>query len=731
MPTKGSTESVSKDIAGLRATDPLVHAFSRNLGTVDFDSIDEHIRSLEKAADERDFLRLDEPVAGVSAAEFAREDAEAELGEVGPYVLVRLIGVGGFSRVFEAYHRGRPAERVALKLFQHRWLDALERLEIEKVVLQELRHPNLVRAIDSGETADGLSYLVLAYVPGRRIDDYVRGAKLRPREIAALFAQLADAMAYAHGRDVVHRDLKPNNILVSDAGLPVVADFGLAKRLHLPQGQSVTMSGALVGTLGYLAPEQVHGGRGEITRAVDVYGLGATLYAVLTGRPPTESENLLRGLQQLQNVRPSAPRSLNPDVPLELQLICLKCLEKLPRDRYGSMEELASDLRRFMAGQPVAARAPSAGVQLWRWARANPTIASLVGGILAAIALGLVVSLVLWQRAEVRRLQADALLRSAHTILKSGNRMAENSLGQTAGSLEYRYNRLHQSVLFLQELMAEYPDDRELQRELAVTNFLLAKVCARRAMLEESLEKYELAEVIFRNLSARQPDDLVHRFDIFHSVLGQHDVMEKKATAGYDSELLIESHEMIAAILAAEPDNPKYRDAFLCTFVQLPEKTMGRDYEGRLQEYHVAHAEALKLRSDFSDPCLEWRYAGITATAIAGVLRELGRYEEALSWVEKAVRLHEEFLAREGGDPLERLDLIGIRHEEILLNLAIGDFSGARAVWDDSLELLRRWCREYPDYLDFQRYLSRLELLPLELPELGRNVEELPERTAD
>ena len=148
MATKGSTESVSKDIAGLRATDPLVHAFSRNLGTVDFDSIDEHIRSLEKAADERDFLRLDEPVAGVSAAEFAREDAEAELGEVGPYVLVRLIGVGGFSRVFEAYHRGRPAERVALKLFQHRWLDALERLEIEKVVLQELRHPNLVRAIN-------------------------------------------------------------------------------------------------------------------------------------------------------------------------------------------------------------------------------------------------------------------------------------------------------------------------------------------------------------------------------------------------------------------------------------------------------------------------------------------------------------------------------------------------------------------------------------------------------
>ena len=731
MATKGSTDRMKKDTAGLRATDPLVHAFARNLGTVDFDSIDEHILLLEKAADERDFLRLEESVERGSATEIEREDSEAQLGELGPYLLKRLIGVGGFSRVFEAYHRDRPAERVALKLFQHRWLDALERLEIEKLVLQELRHPNLVRAIDSGETADGLSYLVLAYVPGRRIDDYVRGAKLRPRELAALFAQLADALAYAHGQDVVHRDLKPNNILVSDEGLPGVADFGLAKRLHLPQGQSVTMSGALVGTLGYLAPEQVHGGRGEITRAVDVYGLGATLYAVLTGRPPTESENLLRGLQQLQHMRPPAPRSLNPDVPMELQLICLKCLEKLPRDRYGSMEELASDLRRFMAGQPVAARAPSAGVQLWRWARANPTIASLVGGILSAIAVGLVVSLVLWQRAEVRRLQADALLRSAHSILKSGNQMAEDSLVQTAGSLEYRYNRLHQSILFLHELMIEYSDDQELQRELAVTNFLLAKICARRGMLDESLEKYELAEAMFRNLSARQPDNLVLRFDIFHSVLGQHHVKVKLATAGYESELLVESHEMIAAILAAEPDNSKYRDAFLCTFVQLPGKTMGRDYEGRLQEYQVAHAEALKLRSDFPDPCLEWRYAGMTATEIAGTLRKLERYEEALPWIEKALQLHEGFIAREGGDPLERLDLMGMRREEICLSLAVGDFSRARAVWEDSLELLRTWCREYPDYMDFHLYLGELERYPLELPELGRSVEELPERTAD
>ncbi|MFO0036310.1 MAG: serine/threonine protein kinase [Planctomycetota bacterium] len=735
MATAGSNGAATGRSGGLRATDPLVHEFARRLGTVDFESIEGHLQSLEQTADARNFLSLEDTVGGlaVEAATPATSEQEGEQssGEVGPYVLVRLLGVGGFSRVFEAYHRDRPAERVALKLFQHRWLDALERLEIEKLVLQELRHPNLVRAIDSGETEDGLSYLVLAYVRGQRIDEYVRACKLRPREIALLFAQLADALAYAHDLDVVHRDVKPNNILVTDDGFPVVADFGLAKRLRLPAGKSVTVSGALIGTLGYLAPEQVSGSRGEVTRAVDVYGLGATLYAVLTGRPPTESENFLRGLQQLQHGRPPAPRSLNPEVPLELQLICMKCLEKQPRDRYDSMVELAADLRRFAAGQRVAARAPSVGAQAVRWARANPTFASLVGGILGAVAVGLVVSLLLWQRAESRRLQAEALLRSAHTILKVGNRMAEDSLLQTPGSLEYRYNRLRQSIDFLSGLLTEFPNDSELQYELAVANFLLGKVCARRGWYKESVEKYEIAEAAFRRMSASRPDDLKLKFDLFHSVLGKYQVKGSKDSTGEENVFLVEAHELIQEILAADPENTKYRDAYLCTLLQLPGRLLLQDWQDPLQVYQEAHAEAMQLKSDLPVPCLEWRYAGMTAARIASTLRVMGKPEEALHWIKKALPLQQEFITREGGDPLERLDLIGTRIEEIHSLLAIGDSARARMAWEESMKSLRVWSEQYPDYIDFKRFLDGLALFPLEFPELLTGPARVPDHTID
>lgn len=735
MASTMTPEEVSPELPGLRATDPVVHEFTRRLGTVDFETIEGHVRALEQRADDGQFLCLDEPAAAEVAASAAAAnppgEPEREQGELGPYVLVRLLGVGGFSRVFEAYHRDRPAERVALKLFQHRWLDALERLEIERLVLQELRHPNLVRAIDSGETEDGLSYLVLAFVPGQRIDEFVRSRKLAPREIAVLFAQLADALAYAHGQDVIHRDLKPNNILVSADGFPVVADFGLAKRLRLPRGQSVTVSGALVGTLGYLAPEQVRGGRDEITRAVDVYGLGATLYAVLTGRPPTDSENLLRGLHQLQHGRPPAPRSLNPNVPLELQLICLKCLETLPQDRYGAMEEVAADLRRFAAGQPVAARAPSIPTQLWRWARANPTVASLIGGILTAIAAGLIVSLIFWQRAETRRLQADTLLRSAHTILQEGNRMAEDSLKQTAGSLEYRYNRLRQSIDFLNDLLVKFPDDSELRYEQAVATFLLGKVCARRGRQLESLKCYETAETAFRAMLADRPGDLKLKFDVFHAVLGKYHAQEFIESIEPQNTFLIQAHELIREILAAAPENTKYRDAYLCTFLQLPGRTLPGNWESRLWIYQQAHSEALQLRTDLPTPCLEWRYAGLTAAHAANCLRMLKRYEEAAVWLEKALEYQQEYLERASRDPLEKLDLVGMRQEEIELAIELGDPDRARQIYAEIVEWMLTWRDSYPDYFDFQRYFNSLLEMPLVYPELVGGTENLPAQTAE
>jgi serine/threonine protein kinase len=724
---------------GLKTTDPLVHDLVARTGERDYEQISQHLKALEQRADANQFLNLseteetqelgDHPTAG-SGPEVSNRSSSDPV-ELGPYVLIRLLGIGGFSRVYEAYHRHRPGERVAVKLFQHRWLDALERLEIEKLVLQKLNHPNLVKAIDSGETPDGMSYLVMTLVEGERIDQYVKSHKLDYRAVARLFAELADAMAYAHEQEVIHRDLKPSNILVTNQGHPVVADFGLAKRTNGIRGQSLTATGALVGTLGYLAPEQVGPGKAEISRAVDIYGLGATLYSVLTGEAPTENENLLQGLNQLQNRRPTEPRSFDPNLPADLQLICLKCLEKSPRDRYDSMHELAADLRRFQSGQRVIARPPAVWTQFNRWVQANKVVASLAMGLLLAVVLGLSVTLFLWRQSEARRGEANRLLQSANTILAKGNKLAENSLASTPGSLQYRYERLHQSIGFLRQFSEEFPGDFDLQRELATTHFRLAKVCSRRGYYDEGIENFEIAEGLFLQLSQLQPDDVSLRFDVFHSLLGNHHLYETGRLQGYHSEKLYEAQAVIEEVMACEPENIDYRDAYICCLAQVAGRIRSEDHAKGLELIHRVHEEAMQLKADLPEPCLQWRHAGLTASHMVNMYASVEDWDNAQHYFLKSEGLINEYLAKASKDPLEQLDWFCLKLWEIEFALMQKDFTKGRRVYDQMRERISTLIRQYPDYHDFQRYAKSLEQYRADHPELNLGNAESADRTAD
>jgi ABC-type amino acid transport substrate-binding protein len=244
----------------------------------------------------------------------------------------------------------------------------------EAELIARLRHPNIVQIYDIGQQ-DGRPYVELEYVEGGSLDRRLGGAPWPTGAAARLVEALAHAIEEAHRQGIVHRDLKPANVLLDAEGQPKIADFGLAKRLE--GGADQTIAGAILGTPSYMAPEQAAGGGRGIGPAVDVYALGAILYELLTGRPPFRAASTLETLIQVRERDPVRPRSIDPAVPRDLEVICLKAIAKEPSRRYPSAHALAEDLARFLDGRPIQARPIRNGERFWRWCGRNPAIAGL------------------------------------------------------------------------------------------------------------------------------------------------------------------------------------------------------------------------------------------------------------------------------------------------------------------------------------------------------------------
>jgi eukaryotic-like serine/threonine-protein kinase len=230
---------------------------------------------------------------------------------------------------------------------------------------------------------DGYPYLILKLIPGGDLERHRGRFSRNPRAAVRLMAKVARTVHYAHSHGVLHRDLKPSNILIDLEGAPHVTDFGLARCVEIES--SLTQTGVILGTPAYMSPEQASGSPAELTEAVDVYGLGAVLYKVLTGRPPFEAETMYEILEQVRHRAPSSLRLHNRDIDRNLDAICLKCLEKDPARRYRSAAALSADLARWLAGSPVSARRPSTTERLMSWYHQNRKSISL-----AAAAVGLV-----------------------------------------------------------------------------------------------------------------------------------------------------------------------------------------------------------------------------------------------------------------------------------------------------------------------------------------------------
>jgi serine/threonine protein kinase len=305
------------------------------------------------------------------------------------YEIVGELGRGGMGVVYQARQRSLPRIVAVKMLSEHhatggRWL---HRFLAESGAFARLQHPNIVQIYEAGEH-EGRPYFVLEYVAGGSLDRRLGGAPQPPRIAAQLVETLARATEYAHQRGIVHRDLKPSNVLLAGGPelplghcIPKLTDFGLAKHLAAEPRAAPTMTGEILGTPSYMAPEQAEGKVHEVGTAADVYALGAILYELLTGRPPFRGESTLVTLEQVRTQEPVPPSRLQPGLPRDLSTICLKALAKVPGRRYASAGKLADDLRRFLEGKPIHARPVGRVEKVWRLCRRNPVVAGLVAGV--------------------------------------------------------------------------------------------------------------------------------------------------------------------------------------------------------------------------------------------------------------------------------------------------------------------------------------------------------------
>lgn len=307
------------------------------------------------------------------------------LPEIPGYRVLELIGRGGMGVIYRAMqkHLHRP---VALKMIlagTHASPESRLRFMAEAEVIARLQHPGIVLVHEFG-TYQGNPYFALEYLSGGSLADKLRPGPLTPREAAELVRKLAEAVEAAHRVGVVHRDLKPANILLTEQGEPKVTDFGLAKSA----GGDLIATEAILGTPSYMAPEQAGGDTNAVGPTADVYALGVILYECLTGRPPFRAATAVETLQQVVSLEPVSVRRLQPKVPRDLETICHKCLEKLPRRRYATAAALAVDLQRWVSGEPILAR--RSGI----WERTAFWLRGRRAAILAALflVLGLVLT---------------------------------------------------------------------------------------------------------------------------------------------------------------------------------------------------------------------------------------------------------------------------------------------------------------------------------------------------
>jgi serine/threonine-protein kinase len=659
------------------------------------------------------------------------------------YTLSRLHATGGIGQVWLARDTDLGRD-VALKELRPERQDQpaiRARFVEEGRVTGQLEHPGIVPVYELARDAEGSRpFYTMRFIRGRTLQEAARSyhkkradgqaGPLELRELLTAFVAVCNAVAYAHARGVIHRDLKPQNVILGDFGEAMVVDWGLAKVVgraedssQLPVdvpdgGRGETVQGQLLGTPAYMAPEQAEGRLDQIDRLSDVYGLGAVLYEVLTGRPPFTAEDTQSLLRQVIHEAPPTPRQLVSAIPSALEAVCLKALAKRREERYGSASDLAREVERFLAEEPVAAYREPLPARLARWGRRHRTLLASAAALLVAAVLALGAGILLLgranrlvqeQRDEAQRQEAVArrnFQRARQAVDTYLTEVSEEQLLNQPSMEPLRQRLLRSALEYYQAFVKERQDDPSVQRDLAEAYRRLGEISNELGDKKQARENLQKAIELFEGLRQTESEELTLQAGLARSyyTLAYAQAFDKQPAEGEVSAK--RAIPLLEQLRAAQPGASEYGRMLGRAYDLIAQSRINTGKSSTAQPFADQAIAILRRTTQEAPTDIEAkRLLALASNNLSILCRRLGQPETQKAALQDAVTSYQEILKVDPQNPCRSnlalsLENVGRWHQEA------GRFTACEVPLEEAYRILQKLTEESRQVARYKEWLG-------------------------